>query len=582
MALPEDFLRELRENSNIIDVARGYIDLKRSGGTYSCCCPFHSEKTPSCHFYPATNSFFCFGCHAGGDVITFIRLIENLDYIDAVRFLAQRANMPMPEEKADGSAQLRRRLFEMNRAAGRFWHEQLFSPEGAAGAEYLRRRGLTEHTIRHFGLGWAADDYHKLHFYMRSQGFTDLELEQGSLLARYENKIYDKFRNRVMFPIFDTRGNIIAFGGRTLSEDKRVPKYLNSGETAVFQKSDNLFALNYAKNSKADYFVLCEGYMDVITMHQAGIDSAVASLGTAVTPAHARLLSRIGKKEIILSYDADEAGQKAAARGINLFAQVGIKARVLKIEGAKDPDEFIKKFGGEAFRGLIERSGSAMDFEMDKLAAGLDLTGEDGRAAYLKKCVSFLAGITDSIDREVYITKAARLAGVPAETVRYAVNGEIKRRRKKSDRDEFRALVRAPQRDSINPDAYKTPREEKAERGIICCVFHNPEKLEYVKKRLEGGFATQFNAQVFAFLAQRIESGAAPDISDFNEGFESAQMGRITAILSDSLFAYSDSALDDYIKTLNEHNSSAAQKSPAQMTAQELMEWTQKQKEKRK
>ena len=582
MALPEDFLRELRDNSDILDVARSYVDLKRSGSTYSCCCPFHSEGTPSCHFYPDTNSFFCFGCQAGGDVITFIRLIENLDYIDAVRFLAQRANMPMPEEKADGTSALRRRLFEMNRAAGKFWYSQLFSPEGARGMDYLRNRGLTEHTIKHFGLGWAADDYHKLHFYMRSQGFSDLELEQGSLLARYENKIYDKFRNRVMFPIFDTRGNIIGFGGRTLSEDKRVPKYLNSGETVVFRKSDNLFALNYAKNSKAEYFVLCEGYMDVITMHQAGIDSAVASLGTAVTPSHARLLSRMGKKEIILSYDADEAGQKAASRGINLFAQVGIKARVLKIDGAKDPDEFIKKFGGEAFRGLIERSGSAMDFEMDKLTANLDLSAEDGRAAYLKRCVSFLAGITDPIDREVYITKAARLAGVPSETVRYPVNGEISRRKKKSSRDEFRELVRPPQRDSINPDAYKMPREEKAERGIICCIYHNPDKLEYVKKHLEGGFVTPFNESVFSFLAGRIESGATPDISDFNEGFEGAQMGRITAILSDKLLAFSDSALDDYIKIINEHNSSASQKSPAEMTAQELLEWTQKQKEKRK
>lgn len=581
MPLPEEFLRELRENSDILDVARGYVDLKRSGGTYSCCCPFHSEKTPSCHFYPATNSFFCFGCHAGGDVVTFIRLIERLDYIDAVRFLAQRANMAMPEEKADGSAALRRRLFEMNRAAGKFWHQQLFSAEGAAGLNYLRSRGLSEHTIKHFGLGWAADDYHKLHFYMRSLGYSDLELEQGSLLARYENKIYDKFRNRVMFPIFDTRGNIIAFGGRTLSKDKKVPKYLNSAETLVFQKSDNLFALNYAKNSKADYFVLCEGYMDVISMHQAGIDSAVASLGTAVTPSHARILSRIGKKEIILSYDSDEAGQKAAARGINLFAQVGIKARVLKIDGAKDPDEYILKFGGDAFRGLLEKSGSALDYEMEKLKAGLDLNSEDGRAAYLKRCVTFLAGISNLIDREVYITKAARIAGIPAQTVQYAVNAEISRRKKRSDRDEVRALIR-PQRDSINPDAYKMPREEKAERGILSCIYHDPSKLAVVKQKLTGGFATEFNARVFGFMEKRIESGAALDISDFNEEFESAQMGRITSILSDSMFAFSDSALDDYIKTLNEYNSESAQKSPAQMSAQELLEWTQKQKEKRK
>lgn len=321
--------------------------------------------------------------------------------------------------------------------------------------------------------------------------------------------------------------------------------------------------------------------MDVITMHQAGIDSAVASLGTAVTPSHARLLSRIGKKEIILSYDSDEAGQKAAARGINLFSQVGIKARVLKINGAKDPDEFIRKFGGDAFRGLLEKSGSALDYEMDKLQAGLDLSTEDGRAAYLKRSVSFLAGISNYIDREVYMTKVARIAEVPLQTVQYAVNAELSRKKKRAESEARRALVRS-QRDSINPDAYKLPKEEKAERGILSCIYHDPAKLDVVKRKLCGGFVTEFNARVFSFLKNRIESGAAPDISDFNEEFESAQMGRITAILSDSLFAFSDSALDDYINTLNEHNSESEQKSPAQMNAQELLEWTQKQKEKRK
>ncbi len=359
MALSDSYLRELRDNNDIVSVAQGYVELKRSGSNYLCRCPFHSDSTPSCTIYTSTQSFYCFGCGAGGDVVTFIRLIENLSYIEAVKFLAQKAGMPMPDEKDDGSAEKRRRIFEMNRAAGKFFHTQLFSAEGKAGYDYITGRGLTIHTIRHFGIGYAENDYQKLHTYMRGLGYSDAELIETSLIIENNGRTYDKFRNRVMFPIFDTRGNIIAFGGRALEKDAAA-KYLNSGETFVFKKRENLFALNYAKNSKADYFILCEGYMDVIQMHQAGFNSAVATLGTAVTPIQARLIGRMGKKEVILSYDADPPGQKAASRGIMLLSEAGVRARVLQMKGAKDPDEFIKKFGAQAFAHLIDDSGSAM------------------------------------------------------------------------------------------------------------------------------------------------------------------------------------------------------------------------------
>lgn len=581
MALPEEFLRELRDNNDIVDVARSYVELKRAGNTYVCRCPFHSEGTPSCHFYPATNSFYCFGCGVGGDVVTFIRQIENLDYIESVKFLAQRANMSMPEERTDGRETQRRRLYEMNRAAGRFFHQQLFSPDGQAGMSYITDRGLTEHTIRRFGLGYAADDYHKLHMYMRGLGYSDYELADGALLARNNNKMYDKFRNRLMFPIFDLRGNIVAFGGRAL-QDGMPAKYLNSDETLVFQKREMLFALNYAKNSKADYFILCEGYMDVISMHQAGFDSAVASLGTAITPYQARLLGRMGKKEVILSYDADAAGQKAASRGINLFAEAGIKARVLKMDGAKDPDEFIKKFGAEAFRHLVESSGSAMDYEMDKLAQGLDLMTEDGKSAYLKKAVGFLAGISDPLDREVYISRAARNAGIPSEAVRSAVAVQMKRSRSRAERDFTRELIRPRNSDKINPEAYKLPREEKAERGIICWLYHNPEGLGRVRERLEKGFATDFNRRVFDSLSNIVERGAVPDISLFNEEFEGNEMGRITAIVSDDISAFDADALEDYINVLNDYHRSREQKPASDMSIDEIKRLAQELKEKKK
>lgn len=581
MALPDGFLRELRDNNDIVSVAQSYVDLKRTGSTYSCRCPFHSERTPSFHVYPDTQSFYCFGCGAGGDVVTLIKNIENLDYIEAVRFLAQRAGMAMPEDADDGSAKYRQRLYEMNRTAGRFFHQQLFSPEGKAGWDYITGRGLTERTIRHFGIGFAADDYHKLHYYMKSQGYSDDELERGALLSRNNNRVYDKFRNRVMFPIFDTRGNIIAFGGRALSADAPA-KYLNSDETYVFQKRETLFALNYAKNSKADYFILCEGYMDVISMHQAGFTSAVATLGTAITPTQARLIGRMGKKEVILSYDSDGPGQKAASRGINLLAEAGVKARVLKMQGAKDPDEFISKYGKEAFAHLIDSSGGAIDYELSKLSGGLDLQKDEDRSTYLKRAVGFLAQISNPLDRDVYISRVAQTGGVSRDTVRFAVNGEIDRQKKRNQRDEFRKLVAPRNSDKVNPQSARLPREEKAERGIICFLYHNADKLAYIENALKGGFVTDFNKRVFDFIKDRICRGNDLEMTAFNEVFDGAEMGRITGILNDfAAFKHDTAALDDYIKILNDYAESLNNTNAGSMSDDELLAYAQKLKEKK-
>lgn len=578
MRLSDDFLRGVKDNNDIISVAGGYVQLKRTGNTYSCCCPFHSEKTPSCHFYP-NGSFYCFGCHVGGDVITFIKEIEHLDYINAVRFLAERAGMSMPDDTNDNSAQKRRRLYDMNKAAGKFFHERLMSPEGKRGLDYLTSRGLSMHTIRRFGLGFAADDWHTLHMYMRGLGYNDFELAEASLLSQNNNRFYDKFRNRVMFPIFDTRGNVVAFGGRTLGDDKA--KYLNSGETPVFHKGDLLYALNIAKNSKADHFILCEGYMDVIAMHQAGFDSAVASLGTALTASHANLLSRLGKKEVILSYDSDNAGQNATSKAINLFANVGLHARVLKIDGAKDPDEFIKSYGSERFGDMIEKSGGALDFEMDKLTAGLDLHTDDGKSQYLKRAVPFLAEIGSEIDRAVYISKAAKLTGIPHATIEAAVKQQFGKNARRAKKDEQNAFLR-PARDIVNPAAAKLPREEKAERGIICFLFHNPEKLEKLQRELgEDGFATDFNKRVYKLLAEICKTSQQPDISALNKEFNAQEMGRIREIIEDTTFAYDEDSVGDLIEALKEYKESAGEKPAAEMTAEDLSLLAQKLKEKK-
>ncbi len=572
MRFTDEYLRDVKDNNDIISLAGSYVQLKRTGNTYSCCCPFHSEKTPSCHFYTSPDPhFYCFGCHTGGDVITFVMLIERLDYQSAVKFLAERAGMALPDDTEDNSSKKRLRIYEMNKAAGKFFHERLLAPEGKAGLDYLTNRGLSLHTIRCFGLGYAADDWHTLHMYMRGLGYSDFELAEASLITSNNNKFYDKFRNRVMFPIFDTRGNVVAFGGRTLGDDKA--KYLNSSDTLVFKKGDMLYALNIAKNSKADYFILCEGYMDVIALHQAGFDSALASLGTALTPQHAGLLARLGKKEIILSYDSDAAGQNASSRAINLFAKAGLNARILKITGAKDPDEFIKKFGGEKFGVIIKKSEGAVDYQMDKLSDGLDLHTDDGKAQYLRRAVPFLAEINDDSVRAICISKAARVTDTLQASITSAVNSQRRINFGKGKKDEQRALQR-PMRDTVNPEAMRLPKEEKAERGIICFLFHNPEKLSVIERELKGEFVTELNKRIYKFLAEMCSNGYQPSLSPFNEEFNGAEMGRIREITDDAISAYDEDALRDYINVLNEYKDHANEKTPAEMSNEELLSMT--------
>lgn len=579
MRLSPDFLQELHDRNDIVSVMQSYVELKRSGSSYMCRCPFHNEKTPSCSVSPDKGLFHCFGCGAGGDVITFTMQIENLDYIEAVRFLAQRAGMPMPEDKDDGTAEKRRRMYEMNREAGKYFHRLLFSPEGRQGLDYLMRRGLSEHTIKLFGLGFAKDDFHGLHYYLKSLGYSEYEMAEASLLVNNNNRLYDKFRNRVMFPIFDTRGNVAGFGGRALSDEAK-PKYLNSSETMLFNKSTLLFALNKAKYTKSDYMILCEGYMDVISMHQAGFDCAVASLGTSLTEQQCGILSRLGKNEVVLSYDSDEAGQKAAARAIRLLSDAGIQSRVLKIEGAKDPDEFIKKYGSEAFRSVIDKSEGAIEYQMDKLSKGLDLNSSDDINRYLEKAVPFFAEIPNEIKRAVCISRAAKLTGIPVANIESAVNNRRRRDRKYAHYNEQRDIMRDFQRpDKLNPEAQKLPKENRAERGIICFLYHNPDMLEKVTAKLSGGFVTEFNKRIYTFLVEMIKSGDNPELSRFNEVFNPAEMGRITEIVSDNTFANDTVAVLDFIKVLNDHNVDTQK--PCDMTDEQLLDWVRQQADKK-
>ena len=556
MALSEDFLYQLKSANSIETIMSSYTNLKRRGHNFVCLCPFHSEKTPSCTIYTDNQSFYCFGCGAGGDVITFIMKSENLSYIEAVKYLAERANISMPEDQVDDkSGKIKQRVFEINRAAAKFFFSQLKSSAGRKGLEYLLNRGLSPETIKKYGLGFADDKWTTLTNYMQSEGYSADELVTAGLCGRSKSgRVFDIFRNRVIFPIIDLRGNVIAFGGRLI--DGEGPKYLNSSDTPVFKKSRNLFSLNFAKDSHEKRLILAEGYMDVIAVNQAGFSNVVATLGTALTPEQARLMSQYAE-EIIISYDSDEAGQKATYRAINLLSEVGLKTKILKINDAKDPDEFIKKFGSTRFKLLLDNSEGAIVFEINKCKNGLDMDSDVARVEYLSRVTKVLSEIISPVEREVYISRVANEQGISKQTILYEVNSIIKKRQKSQDKKEWRNITNqiVSKRDNINPEAAKYPKEAKAEAGIIAYLFLHPDKLSDISERISpDDFVTSFNKKVYESLVHHIENSVEISISVFNSEFSPDEMGKISEILAKFReIQITHDTVNDYIDVLLSH-----------------------------
>ncbi|MBQ8378254.1 MAG: DNA primase [Oscillospiraceae bacterium] len=562
MALPADFLERLRSMNRIDDVMSSYVTLKRAGRTSKCLCPFHSEKTPSCVVYPDTESFYCFGCGAGGDVISFVMQIENLSYIEAVKLLAQKSGMAMPEDSRfgdDGIAKKKQRLYDMNKAAAKFFYKNLKTEKGKKGLEYLLNRGLKPETIKKFGLGVATNSWNDLKYHLLGEGFTEQELIDGSLItvSGKTNGTFDFFMDRVMFPFFDLRGNIIAFGGRALgTEDSR--KYLNSKETLVFQKNRTLFCLNYAKNlaAKKKQILLCEGNMDVISLHQSGFENAVATCGTAITPEHARLMSQYCD-EVIICYDSDEAGQKATQKALNILSDVGINTRVIKMQGAKDPDEFIQKFGPTAFQNLLDNSDGAINFELLKCKNGLDLDSDIGKVEYLKRCFNVLADIKSPIEREVYISRVSAENNVAKGIVEQEVVAAIRKKERAEKKREWNrtATFADAKRDKLNPNETLHRREVKAEKGILSYIFFNPDKAGIISDMLkEERFISDINRKIYKNLIEKIKNGDDFSISSFHGEFSPEEMGKISEIIALSKeHPESWEAVSDYIDVLNNH-----------------------------
>ena len=572
MPLSEEFLDKLKDANEISSVMSTYVSLKRAGRDNVCLCPFHSEKTASCHVYSDTQSFYCFGCGAGGDVINFIRLIEHLDYLESVKFLAQRAGIPMPDDSYDRSGEVKQRLLEINREAARFYRDILLSDAGREGREYLRNRGLTENTIRKYGLGYAPDDWGKLKAHLLSKGFHEQELVDAALLVRSQKgNTYDKFRHRVMFPIIDRRGNIIAFGGRTLEPDAPA-KYLNSDETAVFHKRSSLFSLNFAKNTKEKFLILCEGYMDVISLNQAGFDNAVATLGTAITPEQARLMRQYCE-EVVISYDSDGAGQKATMKAINLLSEAGIEAKVLQMTGAKDPDEYIQKYGADGFRMLLQQSGGAISFELKKFTAGLDMETPEGRASYLKKAVALLAEVDNRIDRMVYISDTARICSMTPGEIEKAVEERRHYKSYSMKQQERRELINPVRKRNGGENLGLSP-EDKAQRGIIAFLFHSPDMLKKIEERLtDEDFPDENYRNMYNAVAARIKNGISLDISSIGDEFSAEQVGRIMGIISEhNLLPYQKERLNEYITVLEKRRDKYGGKKPEEMSESDLLE----------
>ena len=535
MAFPDQFILELKQNNPIDSVMSSYVSLIRRGRNCVCLCPFHSEKSPSCTVYLDNNSFYCFGCGTGGDVITFTMKIENLDYVEALKFLADRAGMSMPDEaKNNESSRIKARVLEINRTAARFFYETLtHSADGEKGRRYFAERQLSPATITKYGLGYAPDDWHKLSNFLRSKGYSEDELIAANLCGRGRNGgIYDSFRDRVIFPIIDLRGNVVAFGGRII--DGSGPKYLNSSDTPVFKKSRNLFSLNFAKKSEEKRLILAEGYMDVIAINQAGFENVVATLGTALTQEQARLMSQYAE-EVIIAYDSDGAGQNATHKAINLLSEVGVRTKIIHMEGAKDPDEYIKKFGAARFRQLLDKSGGAIEFELEKCRNGLNTDTDDGKIEYLKRCVNVLADISSPIEREVYIGRLAESNRVSKEMLLQQVEGTIKRRINKAKSQEWTEIRTFQKQYRSNPDSYRHPKEYKAEVGIIAYIASNPDDADYISSRLTPeAFVTEFNKKIYRVMLEKIKNSAFSDIHSLQSEFTADEMGKITEIVINS------------------------------------------------
>ena len=539
MRISERFIQELQDKVDIESVISANISLKRRGKTLVGLCPFHNEKTPSFTVYPESNSFYCFGCGAGGDVITFVRRMENLDYIEAVKSVAQMAGVSMPEDGYDDTlSKQRMRLLAANREAARFFNACLNDPKNREALDYFLKRGLSPNTIRKFGLGYAPNDWRALINHMKSKGFTEHELVLANLARRSDKdgktSFYDNFRNRVMFPIIDLRGNVIAFGGRVMDDSK--PKYINTSDTLVYKKSNGVFALNFAKNANEGKLILVEGYMDVIALHQAGFTNAIACLGTAFTNEQANLLSRYAD-EIIICYDNDEAGKAATAKALGVLGKTGLKLRVVSMSGGKDADEIIRKHGKERFADLLKEAANKTEYKLLEERNKYNLATDDGKLRFLMAASQVLAGC-GSIEREIYATRLSNELGVSVDSIKSQIGtaaAKLRRTEEAKKRQQTEAMLAKSFEDKNNPERAGNLRAAKAEETLISSFLRNPDFYYKLKEKIShSDFVTAFNSRIMESLERGLDAGLEPSLSLFSADFTPEEMDSVTRIFHQS------------------------------------------------
>ena len=549
MAFPPSFIDELIARNPIEDVVGQYVSLKRSGGNLFGLCPFHGEKTASFSVAPEKGIYYCFGCHKGGGAVNFMMEIEGLSYPDAVRALAKRAGMEVPEdEQYQSRYRQQERLWALMKEAGRFFHAQLHSPAGAAGLAYIQKRGLSKSILTQFGVGYAPDSWNALVDAMRKKGYTDQELRDADLVGEKNGRIYDRFRNRIMFPIIDVRGNVIGFGGRVL--DNSTPKYLNTSETLIFNKRKNLFGLNFAKKSKQGYIILVEGNIDVITLHQYGFDSAVASLGTSLTEEHAALLSRY-TEEVVLTYDGDEAGQRAAKRAIPMLEKVGIKVKVLQMRDAKDPDEFLHKFGADKFKLLLEESSNRVEYQLNAIRRKYDLREDDQRVQFIHEAAELISTLGSAVQREVYGGRVAEVGKISADAMKMEIGKAFKRRtaREKKRQEQINLApvkARQPESRSIR---YDNMRSAMAEENVIALALRDPSLLDISGGLTGQSFSVPLLGRVYDQLLSRHTQGLEVGLGVLTE-LSPEEMSHVAGIHQRQQGPVSEAAFKDCVAAI--------------------------------
>lgn len=575
MPFPPSFIDEVVARNPIEDVVGQYVNLKRSGANLFGLCPFHGEKTPSFSVAPDKGIYYCFGCHKGGGVINFQMEIEGLSYGDAVRALAKRAGLEVPEDPQFQSRyKQQERLWALSKEAARYFHSKLYAQEGTEGLSYAQKRGMPKSTLTKFGIGFAPNSWNGLVDAMKAKGYTDQELKDAGLVSEKNGRIYDRFRNRLMFPIIDVRGNVIGFGGRVM--DNSTPKYLNSPETIIFNKRKNLFALNLAKKSKLGYLILVEGYMDAVALHQYGFDCAVASLGTSLTQEHAVLLSRY-TEQVVLIYDGDEAGQNATRRAIPMLEAAGIQVKVLRMHDAKDPDEYLKKYGADKFKILLEEASNRVEYQMGAIARKYHLNDDEERIQFLREAADLVASLPSPVQREIYGGRAAETAKVTPEAMKLEVDRARKRRENREKKQEEQKMLSPAQ--NLQPKSrtirYEDIRSAMAEEVILANVFKQPSLLDQVGSLTAAQFSCPLLGRIFRQQQDRYKQGLEVSASVL-DGLESDEMAHLAGILQRNQGPVNEQAFADCVRTVLESD-----RARNTVTEQDLLALRDKMKEKK-